>query len=1510
VYYATDHPVTNGVISLYANGQTYSGAAQGYYTFNITAPNYAVTIIPSSKTSVQRWAFSGPYSDIFKVRNVGALLDTFNLTCTAGAGTTCAPTNPTKVTLQSGDSATVTVNYSVGWPGTGGLTFTATSVFGSGPHGPPVAYGQLTVPIYVAAPNVSTAPYNFDDQDLARCASGCFAAGASEGTVPYITLGTARSVGLAYQGDRIVPRPFISVDVQHPTGTPTHPKQFWLQVKVDGVFIPFLNGDTTMHFAYDSTWVRLTGQIDAKSYATGVHPLQIIVTSQYDSAGVTAVTVINTSLVAVNEAASFVARGWTVAGVERLYQQADSSAIVTTRDGSYVYFHHGCDRWGCSSPTATPAGEFSRLVRGTGWTRLFADSTKVVFDNTGRMTQIRDRFGNVANIVYDASGRIWKIQDPTYTTGNNHQAVLAYAAGYGLSTITDPMGRVTRVTVNADSTLRVIKFFGGDSVQFAYTTDGTKRLQSLTDPRGYTGSFSYNAFSGKLDSTTLPAVSINGGAAQAPVTRYAPWQTKSEPTGGTGGTPFTPVRTDSVKATVTDPEGHATSYTSDRWGQPGVITDAVGRRVTVARDANGLELSITNPWGGVDGVSYNADGLVTGYTPAGQAATNITIGVYGQPQEISGANQADQYFFLGSNNGRVDSIRYAGQDSIKTRFTYNTRGQVLTAKDPKGHTSSYHYEATFGNLDSAAAPGPSGPSTIRYMRTRYDKFGRDSAMSGTGVPWSRIVYDSMNRPVQLYDGVYATPTTFSFTHGILTRVVDAKGQVYKDSVNALGWPTRDYAVADTTKYTSVRYNRDGLVIGVTNRRGQAITYSLDASHRPLSWSGQNIVSDSFAYKDSIGGPIVIAWDSVARDSTFANASLVLTKDVTILRGRRFERDYYTNSVGALDSLVVRTDTGTHIHFVPRSAHRNAFTQAVDYVMVGTAEIAFFADAAGRRFTTKFWNTSPQVSQNYNYTSMDLLDSIGVDKPNLNTAFSRGYAYDSTALIAGEFNAACSTAREFAYDGRGRLKTTTYAHRTSFGWSLLDPEWGANCTGSRVVDSTKVFTYDSVDNRTDNGATYTSGNRLFSIAGFSFTYDDDGNQLTKVGNGQNVSYYWTADGLLDSVKAGTTRIAYQYDAQGRLVRKDRNGRPYRYFLWDGGQLLAELDSTAGKRVGEYAYDLGVDHPTAIITGDTSVVKTRYFMQNGLGDVVGIVRDTFVDQTIVYDSWGAQTLVTGMLADTNRLRWQGLVWEGDSTRLYYARSRWYDPTSGRFVSEDPGGFHGLNQYTFAGADPVNHGDPSGFDVVAKCKTWTDSTGVAHLCPVVIDKWWQRCDDVACELAALPIPGDGAFGIIDTFGGGGGGGAPTTPLLCTQTVGGNNITTRTSIAADAAGFINDLVAAGIPVQGEVGPRSSFRTFDQQFSLWGSRQVKLDRSDLPVAQPGSSNHELGYAIDINNYRHMSPLEKAAVDLFAWLHGFSNSVTGDPVHFEHKSAPTAYGARRAAIQEAEAASGSVGACP
>jgi RHS repeat-associated protein len=85
-----------------------------------------------------------------------------------------------------------------------------------------------------------------------------------------------------------------------------------------------------------------------------------------------------------------------------------------------------------------------------------------------------------------------------------------------------------------------------------------------------------------------------------------------------------------------------------------------------------------------------------------------------------------------------------------------------------------------------------------------------------------------------------------------------------------------------------------------------------------------------------------------------------------------------------------------------------------------------------------------------------------------------------------------------------------------------------------------------------------------------------------------------------------------------------------------------------------------------------------------------------RSYVYDESGS--LVGGSdfggFDGIDRARWKGALYLAPDAGLYYMRARWYEPRSGRFLSEDPAGLaRGLNPYIFAGADGINGADPTG-------------------------------------------------------------------------------------------------------------------------------------------------------------------------------------------------------------------------
>lgn len=109
---------------------------------------------------------------------------------------------------------------------------------------------------------------------------------------------------------------------------------------------------------------------------------------------------------------------------------------------------------------------------------------------------------------------------------------------------------------------------------------------------------------------------------------------------------------------------------------------------------------------------------------------------------------------------------------------------------------------------------------------------------------------------------------------------------------------------------------------------------------------------------------------------------------------------------------------------------------------------------------------------------------------------------------------------------------------------------------------------------------------------------------------------------------------------------------------------------------------------------------------------------------------------------------------------------------------------------------------------------------------------------------------------------------------------------VSAAARADLMDAVAALGGTQLQI--TSAFRTVVQQYLL--RRWFELGRCGITAAaEPGSSNHESGRALDVSNYS-------------AWIttmgaHGWSHDVPGDPVHFDHLASPDIRGADVLAFQ-------------
>jgi RHS repeat-associated protein len=248
-----------------------------------------------------------------------------------------------------------------------------------------------------------------------------------------------------------------------------------------------------------------------------------------------------------------------------------------------------------------------------------------------------------------------------------------------------------------------------------------------------------------------------------------------------------------------------------------------------------------------------------------------------------------------------------------------------------------------------------------------------------------------------------------------------------------------------------------------------------------------------------------------------------------------------------------------------------------------------------------------------------------------------------------------------------------------------------------------YTYDAVGNRLTSVSpasyNYNASNELTSSSVAAYTYDNNGNTLSKTTTAGATSYTWDFENRLSSVtlpgRGGT--VNFKYDPFGRRIEKASPAGTTVYG-YDGDNVVQELDGS-GLVIARYTQGTGVDEPLAMTQGLT----TSYFHADGLGSITSLTNSAGnLAASYVYDSFGNLTASTGTI--TNPFQYTGREFDSE-TGLYYYRARYYDPMSGRFLSEDPLRFVdvGSNLYAYVGNSPTNLVDPSGTD-----KTYWDNWG----------------------------------------------------------------------------------------------------------------------------------------------------------------------------------------------------------
>ncbi len=624
--------------------------------------------------------------------------------------------------------------------------------------------------------------------------------------------------------------------------------------------------------------------------------------------------------------------------------------------------------------------------------------------------------------------------------------------------------------------------------------------------------------------------------------------------------------------------------------------------------------------------SYNALGL-TKYSGLPRTLSG-TGGTYFAPTWTSIPHTTTSYDAL----GRTTSAAYP--DNSSETFSYS--GLRTTAIDRNSHQKVQENDA-FGRLIKVEEYAGANPYTL-YATTTYEYDPRDLLKKVTDAVGNQtsISYNGFGRKTSMTDPDLGAWSYGYSVLGNLTTQTDARNCVTTITYDDLNRPTqKTYTGAGACNGTpDVTYTYDATAGG---NEGLGRRTGLSNSNSTTAWV-YNVLGQATSETHTIVGGSTNYTAGAAFDAFSRPLTQTLPNGETL--------NYTYNAMGALSSL---SGTSTYVSQI----HYAASGQVTDQLL------------GNGLLQQSCYNANTLRLTGLRVYSGSLQSCIATpSSPRLNLS----YTYQPNGNVSQLTDATRSETLNYTYDELDRLDTVSGAYSQNHDYNLI---------GNITTKGSAAYTYGNSAHK--HAATSLS-------SGESYTYDPNGNMITRVEGGLTYTQTFDAENRLKSVIVSGQTTTFLYDGDGNLVKKIKPDGSKTIYI--GG--VYEVDKTSGgsttrtvtyypaagaMRIDSTLYYILKDH-----LGSASVVT------DASGNILGENR---------YSPYGETRLTTGTILTDKLFTGQREI---AGLGIYHYGARFYSPKLGRFLSADtivPGYANpqNLNRYSYVLNNPIRYNDPTG-------------------------------------------------------------------------------------------------------------------------------------------------------------------------------------------------------------------------